>query len=377
MNPSITNQWRPRLWIRLAVPLAAAAALTAALLPGSGSAVALVPPDNNTEPSINGQAIEGRTLTANAGTWSGTTPMTFTYRWLRCPTDGGAADGSNCLTIGGATSNNYRLRDEDVGLRIRVRVTAQNADGSDSAASNPTGVVQGSSRPNNLTPPSIAGEPVLGETLTADPGLWSGDAADHVRLPVAELQPARRQLPEHLRRQSLARTRLKQTRRRNDSARPGDRTELDRDHVTSRRCPTAVIAASAPTGCPGGNGPVNITQLTPPARLLVDRFQVSPNPIPRSVGALTVGFRVTACGGRPVAGALVYVTAVPYNQFVIPPEQQTGGDGIAILRMDRGRKFPAADNQSLLVMFVRARKGGEPVLAGISTRRLISFRLAK
>jgi hypothetical protein len=93
MNRRITKRPRPRLAIRLAVPLTVAAALTAALLPGSGSARALVPPDNTTEPSISGQAIEGRTLTANPGIWSGSTPMTFTYRWLRCPTDGGAQDG--------------------------------------------------------------------------------------------------------------------------------------------------------------------------------------------------------------------------------------------------------------------------------------------
>ncbi len=206
MHRSITKPWRPRLLIRLAVPLAAAAALTAALLPGSGSALALVPPDNTTEPSISGQAIEGRTLTANPGTWSGTTPMTFTYRWLRCPTDGGAADGSNCLTIGGATSNNYRLRDEDVGIRIRVRVTAQNADGSDSAASNPTGVVQGSSRPNNLTPPSIAGEPVLGETLTADPGFWSGTQPITFTYQWRSCNRQGGALSEHRRAPTLART---------------------------------------------------------------------------------------------------------------------------------------------------------------------------
>jgi hypothetical protein len=375
MHRSITKPWRPRLLIRFAVPLAAAAALTAALLPGSGSARALVPPDNTTEPSISGQAIEGRTLTANPGIWSGSTPMTFTYRWLRCPTDGGAQDGSNCLVIGGATSNSYRLRDLDVGLRIRVRVTAQNTDGSDSAASNPTGIVQGSSKPNNLTPPSIAGDPVLGQTLTADPGNWSGTQ------PITfsyQWRSCNRQggncqniAGAVARTYNLRQTDVGTTLRIRVTA----RNSIGTTTVTS--VPTAVIGASAPTGCPGGNGPVNITQLTPPARLLVDRFQVSPNPIPRSVGALTVGFRVTACGGRPVAGALVYVTAVPYNQFAIPPEQQTGGDGIAILRMDRGRKFPAADNQTLLVMFVRARKGGEPVLAGVSTRRLISFRLAK
>ncbi len=377
MNASATRtpRRRTRLFARVAVPVAAAAALTAALLPGSGSAVALVPPNNTGEPSIVGEPVEGRTLSANRGTWSGTTPMSFAYRWLRCPTDGGNADGSNCAGIGGATATTYRLRNADVGIRIRVRVTATNADGSDSAASNATAIVQGSAGPRVVDEPTISGSPTLGATQTANPGTWAGTHPITFTYQWRTCNSAGGNCSS-----------INGATGRTYVTRSSDIGRTLRIRVTARNTigtetatsvPTAVINVAAPTGCPGGNGPVNITQVTPPARLLVDRFQANPNPIPRSLGALTVGFRVTACGGRPVVGALVYVTAVPYNQFAIVPEAQTGGDGIAILQMQRLTGFPAAKNQTLLVMFVRARKGGEPVLAGISTRRLISFRLAK
>ena len=76
-----------------------------------------------------------------------------------------------------------------------------------------------------------------------------------------------------------------------------------------------------------------------------------------------------------VQGALIYVTAVPYNQFSIPNEAQTGADGWASLDMQRLGGFPATQKQQLLVMFARARR--RRAARRHLARRLVSFRVVK
>ena len=84
-------------------------------------------------------------------------------------------------------------------------------------------------------------------------------------------------------------------------------------------------------------------------------------------------YHVSACGGRSVQGALVYVTATPYNQLSTPGEQPTGSNGFAELSFHTLSGFPVSQKQQLLAMFVRARKPSENLLGGISTRRLFSI----
>jgi hypothetical protein len=100
-------------------------------------------------------------------------------------------------------------------------------------------------------------------------------------------------------------------------------------------------------------------------------MQFGPGVLTRSTRQFVARFHISACGAS-VQGALVYATAVPYNQFNVPAEATTDSSGWATITFNRQSGYPASSHQQLLAMFVRARKPGENVLAGISTRRLVS-----
>jgi hypothetical protein len=357
-----------RLSIRAVAAVALLTVAVVAVVVPTGSAREQAAPTNTVAPTITGIPSLGQTLTAAPGTW--TESPTFTYQWVRCPASGGAPDGSDCAVIGGASTTAYVVAAGDVGSRLRVRVTGSNSDGNATVASNATEVVGGQAGPPNTAPPTIVGSPVVGQTLTANNGSWTGtgitfayawsrcDATGAACVPI----PLATQTTYTLVTADSGRTiRVTVT-----------ATNTTGSNSVQSAQTAAVTAPTGTTGCPAGTGVIDVDRLSPPVRLEISKQRITPSPVTSSTQTIRVGFQVTACNGRPVEGALVYATPTPYQQFSAT-EQPTAGDGWAILTMRRLRFFPASNQQQLLVVFARARKEGEDLLGGISTRRLVSF----
>jgi serine protease AprX len=121
---------------------------------------------NGELPTISGAAREGGLLRASVGIWSGSLPLSFVHQWLRC--DGG---GGQCNPIPGVAGSEYQLGGADIDATLRVRVTATNSAGSNSALSAPTGTVL-PIPPRNVDPPSIVGPARDGSTIHVERGSW-------------------------------------------------------------------------------------------------------------------------------------------------------------------------------------------------------------
>jgi hypothetical protein len=93
------------------------------------------PPTDSSPPTVTGTAVQGQTLTATPGTWSGTQPMSYNYGWQRCTAAGA------CSAIAGATASTYTAASGDVSYALKVAVTAGNTAGSATAASAATATV--------------------------------------------------------------------------------------------------------------------------------------------------------------------------------------------------------------------------------------------
>jgi hypothetical protein len=237
--------------------------------------------------------------------------------------------------------------------------------------------------PTNSTPPSISGMATAGEMLTGNPGTWNGSAPISFQYQWLSCDSAGANCKN-----IAGQTKKTYTLQSSDVGNTVRVNVIAGNHTgsnTAQSDPTAKIAAATTTtttttpappsnnGCPSQtSGVVPVTSLSGAASLLISDFKTNPSTILGSTHTFTLRVRVGSTCGPFVSGAIVYATAVPYNQFTIPPEASTDSNGYVTLTFDRLSGYPATSKQTSLVFFIRARKDGEDILAGISNRRLVS-----
>ena len=324
-------------------------------------------PVNTSPPTISGTVTQGMTLTATSGTWSGPAPITFSYTWRRCDTGGGS-----CRDI--QTGQTHQVGTEDLGHTLRVAVHARNQNGAATAVSAQTGVVAPRGPiPSASSLPLITGVPREGQMLTAAPGTWvngptsfaftwrrcdaSGSKCDGfatgqtVRLGAADVG--------HRIRVVVAGSNQFGT-------------------TKSTSAPTALVTTAAPPTpagaikLPSGETSLPVSMIVSPQRLVISGVRFIPTRLVARQ-AFIGRFRVTDTRGFVVRGALVYAIALPYGWVRLAPEAVTGTDGWAQITFLPTVNMPV--RHAAVVFFLRARKAGDSLLAGVSSRRLVQVRI--
>jgi hypothetical protein len=141
----------------------ATSAATEVVLPGGGT------PTPENQPTISGEARQGKTLTEQSASWRGE-PTSFSYAWQRCD-----SAGNNCATIGGANKQTYALTEADVGHRIRVQEEATNFFGTSNPDVSEATAVVVPPVPTIIKAPAISGEARQGQTLSEQHGEWTNN----------------------------------------------------------------------------------------------------------------------------------------------------------------------------------------------------------
>jgi hypothetical protein len=357
----------------VAATLLVLGAVALVLPAATGTAAPNAKPSPLAEPDIDGRAEQGRMLSSTRGRWSGTGSITYSFRWVRCGPGGGRPDGSDCGFILGATSSRYQLQAADVGSRIRVRVTAKNAEGEATVASNPTPVVVGP--PVNTALPTVSGSALVGAVVTVNPGTWVG------RQPIAFSYAWLRcnsgggecaAIPG-----ATSRT------YRFASADVGRKLRVN---VTARNAIASVTVLSSESGViavplPAGaiklsTGEISIPVTSVPAdhRLIVSRVAFSPNPVTNRGRGLTVRVRVVDSRKYVVRDALVFVRSTP--RVTSGGTLVTTSDGWATFNLQPLGSFPLKKHGHVQ-FFVKAYRSGDAPLGGVAGYRLVQVRTAR
>jgi len=148
--------------------------------------------------------------------------------------------------------------------------------------------------------------------------------------------------------------------------------------TTSTSTPSTTTTAATTTTAPSGpegqirlaNGKISIpvTSVVLPARLVIDGVHFTPGVVTSRRGPLSVRVHVSDTRGYWVRGAMVFARSTPLVTST-PPEQVTNQSGYASLTVFPRATFPLRAGYHVQ-FFLRTRKEGDSLLAGVSSRRL-------
>ena len=208
--------------------------------------------------------------------------------WLRCDKSGG-----NCTAISGATGTHHTVTSADLGTTLRFEVTASNSDGKNTATSNPTAeITNGTGVPANSSPPTITGTAAVDNTLTAGIGSWVGDQpitysyqwqhCDKSGNSCGSISNATKSTYKISQKQFDRTIRLKVI------------AKNTRGNANAISVQTAVVAASSGGGgsgiinLPNGGKSVDVVDVPPSERLIVQTVDFNPNPVRSRTQPITI-----------------------------------------------------------------------------------------
>jgi hypothetical protein len=349
----------PRLVVAAAV--VSIGAIAALLVASSAVGRSQSAPTNTKEPSITYvYPIQvGTILTGNRGSWN--KADRFVYQWLRCNDN-----GESCKKIENASGTTYTVVNADQGHTLRLDVTASNADGKTTARANATGQVpKKPGAPVELSPPTLSGQAVVGETLTATTGKWKGDQPISYTFKWQSCTPNLSSCPANGASGNTYTVKGADTGKR---LRVKVIAKNNTGQTASLSDPTAKVT-EAGGGGGGGGSSVPASSLVEGDRLIVDAVHFSPNPVTSRSTPIQVRITVKDNKGKLVRGALVSMVSTPVVTSS-PTPADTDSNGTVVYTIQPESDFPIKNGYSVQ-FYVKAYRAGDPTLGGVSGARLV------
>ena len=236
-----------------------------------------------------------------------------------------------------------------------------------------TGLAQTTAAQENYAPtssaaPTISGTTQVGQTLTANNGTWNSQTAPTFKYQWQRCDTAGNNCGAIA--GATSQTYAVQNADVNSTLRVVVTATNSSGSGSATSAQTAIVAQPGPAGAiktTQGLTSIPASSVTLPERLIING--VGPAHI-SGRQAFVERVHVVDTRGFVVRDALVHITGLPYSWARSTGEARTNVDGWANVTITPTRNFPVRRGTAL-VMFVRARIGGQSLLAGSSTRRLV------